>query len=149
MLDTERNGECESWNTRRADGSSVLLAHNQSPMVPSNNQTMHRIWRDPSQHEARTKGIFSVSHVLLRRQAGYLTPLLLTCEPTDLKPAACCFSTPITYRTQGTSESDMESLALYMGHSISMQRSTYDRRTQAQKVTPAIQLLQDLAGSMD
>jgi hypothetical protein len=43
----------------------------------------------------------------------------------------------------------MESLALYMGHSSAMQRSTYDRRTQAQKVTPAIQLLQELAGTMD
>lgn len=38
----------------------------------------------------------------------------------------------------------MEALALYMGHSVKMQRDTYDRRTRAQKVTPAVELLQSM-----
>lgn len=31
-----------------------------------------------------------------------------------------------------------QALALYMGHSIEMQRGTYDRRTKQQKVEPAV-----------
>lgn len=38
----------------------------------------------------------------------------------------------------------MEALALYMGHSVAMQSRTYDRRSKAQKVTPAVELLQGL-----
>jgi hypothetical protein len=40
----------------------------------------------------------------------------------------------------------MEALALYMGHSVAMQRASYDRRSKAQKVTPAVKLLQGLWG---
>lgn len=40
------------------------------------------------------------------------------------------------------SERELEALALYMGHSISMQRNSYDRRTLKQKVEPAVNLLQ-------
>eukprot|EP00877_Chromochloris_zofingiensis_P012617 jgi/Chrzof1/7609/Cz02g30040.t1 len=47
-------------------------------------------------------------------------------------------------KTLGTSELQMEALALYMGHSVKMQRDTYDRRTRAQKVTPAVELLQSM-----
>lgn len=38
----------------------------------------------------------------------------------------------------------MDGLALFMGHSVKEQRSTYDRRTKAQKVAPAVQLIQGL-----
>lgn len=31
-----------------------------------------------------------------------------------------------------------QALALYMGHSLEMQRGTYDRRTKQQKVEPAV-----------
>jgi len=40
------------------------------------------------------------------------------------------------------SDAELEALSLYMGHSIAMQKGTYDRRTSAQKVAPAIDLLE-------
>jgi hypothetical protein len=43
-------------------------------------------------------------------------------------------------------EAELEALALYMGHSVTMQRATYDRRTVAQKVEPAVDLLARLNG---
>ncbi|WIA30518.1 hypothetical protein OEZ86_000602 [Tetradesmus obliquus] len=48
-------------------------------------------------------------------------------------------------RESGASEQDMESLALLMGHSVKEQRGTYDRRTKAQKVQPAVDLMLELA----
>ncbi|GBF97947.1 hypothetical protein Rsub_10620 [Raphidocelis subcapitata] len=48
-------------------------------------------------------------------------------------------------RSVGTSENEMEALAMYMGHSISMQRDTYDRRTRDQKVSPAVALMDRLS----
>ncbi|KAI8466409.1 MAG: hypothetical protein J3K34DRAFT_433844 [Monoraphidium minutum] len=48
-------------------------------------------------------------------------------------------------RSQGTSEGEMEALAIYMGHSVAMQRDTYDRRTRDQKVTPAVALMERLS----
>ena len=45
-------------------------------------------------------------------------------------------------RESDASEKELEALALYMGHSINMQRSSYDRRTLQQKVAPAVSLLQ-------
>ena len=44
-------------------------------------------------------------------------------------------------RDSDASEKELEALALYMGHSISMQRTSYDRRTMQQKVAPAVDLL--------
>jgi hypothetical protein len=44
-------------------------------------------------------------------------------------------------RSSDASEKELEALAIYMGHSIAMQRSTYDRRTKAEKVEPAVSLL--------
>ena len=44
-------------------------------------------------------------------------------------------------RGSDASEKELEALAIYMGHSIAMQRSTYDRRTKAEKVEPAVELL--------
>lgn len=38
-------------------------------------------------------------------------------------------------------DAELEALSLYMGHSIAMQKGTYDRRTQEQKVAPAIGLM--------
>eukprot|EP00542_Grammatophora_oceanica_P002134 CAMPEP_0194058576 /NCGR_PEP_ID=MMETSP0009_2-20130614/66654_1 /TAXON_ID=210454 /ORGANISM="Grammatophora oceanica, Strain CCMP 410" /LENGTH=103 /DNA_ID=CAMNT_0038708781 /DNA_START=131 /DNA_END=442 /DNA_ORIENTATION=- len=42
------------------------------------------------------------------------------------------------------SEQELEALALYMGHSVAMQRQSYDRRTLKKKVAPAVDLLQSV-----
>ena len=42
------------------------------------------------------------------------------------------------------SEKELEALALFMGHSIQMQRDSYDRRTLEQKVSPAVKLMKDM-----
>lgn len=47
-------------------------------------------------------------------------------------------------RNTDASEKELEALALYMGHSISMQRNSYDRRTMEQKVAPAVELLRNV-----
>jgi hypothetical protein len=47
-------------------------------------------------------------------------------------------------RESDASEKQLEALALYMGHSIQMQRSSYDRRTLTKKVAPAVELLQSV-----
>ena len=43
------------------------------------------------------------------------------------------------------SEKELEALALFMGHSLSMQKKSYDRRTLDQKVAPAVSLMRGLA----
>jgi len=51
----------------------------------------------------------------------------------------------VTHVREGNaSEKELEALALYMGHSIQMQRTSYDRRTVAKKVAPAVALLQSV-----
>ena len=50
-------------------------------------------------------------------------------------------------QTSDASEKELEALALYMGHSISMQRNSYDRRTLKQKVEPAVKLLSSINNS--
>jgi hypothetical protein len=47
-------------------------------------------------------------------------------------------------RDSDASEKQLEALALYMGHSIQMQRTSYDRRTLKRKVAPAVELLQSV-----
>jgi len=47
-------------------------------------------------------------------------------------------------RKSNASEKELEALALYMGHSIAMQRNSYDRRTMVQKVAPAVELLRNV-----
>eukprot|EP01041_Mallomonas_annulata_P005427 gene5427-10881_t len=47
-------------------------------------------------------------------------------------------------RDSDASEKQLEALAIFMGHSIAMQRSSYDRRTLAQKVAPASALLSSI-----
>lgn len=47
-------------------------------------------------------------------------------------------------KNTNASEKELEALALYMGHSLQMQRQSYDRRTFEQKVKPAIDLLQNV-----
>ncbi len=42
------------------------------------------------------------------------------------------------------SKKELEALALFMGHSIQMQRESYDRRTLEQKVSPTVKLMQDV-----
>ena len=42
------------------------------------------------------------------------------------------------------SESQLEALALFMGHSIQMQRTSYDRRTLTKKIAPAVELMQSV-----
>ena len=49
-------------------------------------------------------------------------------------------------RQSDASEKQLESLALLMGHSIQMQRTSYDRRTLTQKVAPAVELMQSVNG---
>ena len=39
------------------------------------------------------------------------------------------------------SDAELEALAMYMGHSVAMQKGTYDRRTAKQKVAPAVGLM--------
>jgi hypothetical protein len=43
------------------------------------------------------------------------------------------------------SEKELEALALFMGHSLSMQKKSYDRRTLDQKVAPAVSLMSRLS----
>ena len=50
-------------------------------------------------------------------------------------------------RESNASEKQLESLALLMGHSIQMQRTSYDRRTLTQKVAPAVKLMQSVNGA--
>ena len=47
-------------------------------------------------------------------------------------------------RGTDASERQLEALAIYMGHSLAMQKGTYDRRSKAEKVAPAVQLLSSL-----
>lgn len=42
------------------------------------------------------------------------------------------------------SEKELEALALFMGHSIQMQRSSYDKRTLQKKIAPAVELIQSV-----
>jgi hypothetical protein len=51
----------------------------------------------------------------------------------------------VTFLRKGNAtERELEALALYMGHSIDMQRSSYDRRTKEEKVEPAVALLETI-----
>lgn len=45
-------------------------------------------------------------------------------------------------RESDASEKELEALALFMGHSINMQRTSYDRRTLTTKIAPAVKLLE-------
>lgn len=50
-------------------------------------------------------------------------------------------------RGQDVTEKQLEALALYMGHSLAMQKSSYDRRTLGEKVAPAVSLIQSLGSA--
>ena len=52
-------------------------------------------------------------------------------------------------RGTDASERQLEALAIYMGHSLAMQKGTYDRRSKAEKVAPAVQLLSSLNSSLN
>ncbi|KAK3264416.1 hypothetical protein CYMTET_26845 [Cymbomonas tetramitiformis] len=45
-------------------------------------------------------------------------------------------------KNNNSSDAELEALAIYMGHSVEMQRLHYDRRSKAQKVAPAVALLE-------
>lgn len=47
-------------------------------------------------------------------------------------------------RGTNATERQLEALAIYMGHSVSIQKSTYDRRSKQEKVQPAVSLLESL-----
>jgi hypothetical protein len=47
-------------------------------------------------------------------------------------------------RESDASEKELEALALFMGHSIHMQRTSYDRRTLTSKIAPAVKLMQSV-----
>ena len=51
-------------------------------------------------------------------------------------------------RGTDASERQLEALAIYMGHSLAMQKGTYDRRSKAEKVAPAVELLSSLNGEL-
>ena len=44
-------------------------------------------------------------------------------------------------RGTDASERELEALAIYMGHSVAMQKGPYDRRTKEEQVAPAVDLL--------
>jgi hypothetical protein len=46
--------------------------------------------------------------------------------------------------SSNASEKELEALALFMGHSLQMQRTSYDRRTLSSKIAPAVQLLTEV-----
>lgn len=50
-------------------------------------------------------------------------------------------------RGTDASERELEALAIYMGHSVSIQKSTYDRRSQQEKVQPAVNLLASITAT--
>lgn len=50
-------------------------------------------------------------------------------------------------RESDASEKELEALALYMGHSLNMQRTSYDRRTLTTKIAPAVDLMQSINSS--
>lgn len=51
----------------------------------------------------------------------------------------------VTYlRNTDASERQLESLAIFMGHSLKMQKESYDHRTKEQKVAPAIELIRSI-----
>ena len=50
-------------------------------------------------------------------------------------------------RRTNASEKELEALAIYMGHSLAMQKGSYDRRTISEKVEPAVSLLSSLNAS--
>jgi site-specific recombinase XerC len=51
----------------------------------------------------------------------------------------------VTYfKRRNASESEMESLAMYMGHSVSIQKSVYDRRSKNEKMEPAIHMMESI-----
>jgi len=50
-------------------------------------------------------------------------------------------------RRSNASEKELEALAIYMGHSLAMQKGSYDRRTISEKVEPAVNLLSTLNAS--
>ena len=47
------------------------------------------------------------------------------------------------------SDAELEALAMYMGHSVAMQKGTYDRRTTQQKVAPAVGLMSAINAASD
>jgi integrase len=47
-------------------------------------------------------------------------------------------------RESDASEKQLEALAMYMGHSVQMQRTSYDRRTLSKKIAPAVELMQSI-----
>ena len=52
-------------------------------------------------------------------------------------------------RKADVSEKELEALALLMGHSVSMQRSSYDRRTISEKIAPAVELLKSVNDELE
>lgn len=72
----------------------------------------------------------------------YTTAFRITgrrCTPHMVRDSIVTF-----LRGGNATERELEALALFMGHSIEMQRASYDRRTKEQKVEPAVALLESL-----
>lgn len=58
----------------------------------------------------------------------------LSLPPAECNPHLVRDSVVTYLRGSGATERELEALAIYMGHSVEMQRGTYDRRTKEQKV---------------
>jgi hypothetical protein len=47
-------------------------------------------------------------------------------------------------RESDASKKQLEALALFMGHSLQLQRSSYDRRTLTKEIAPAVELMHSI-----
>jgi len=150
-----------------ADDYKTGATYGERPSLPLTSLT-HEIddfierWRpsllrtsSSSSSSAPTTSSSSPSHLFLQPRTG--NPL--TANSVYQIVSRCCYkykqkkTNPhllrdmiVTHIRQNSdaSEKELEALALFMGHSIQMQRNSYDRRTLGQKVSPAIKLMHDM-----
>jgi len=90
----------------------------------------------------------NVGHPMTRQQL-YFIVAKATYDATGrrMNPHLIRDSIVTHLRNSNASEKEHEALALYMGHSLEMQKSSYDRRTHEQKVAPAIKLIKSIIDS--
>jgi hypothetical protein len=151
-----------------ADDYKTGATYGERPSLPLTVSLTHEIddfierWRpsllrtsSSSSSSAPTTSSSSPSHLFLQPRTG--NPL--TANSVYQIVSRCCYkykqkkTNPhllrdmiVTHIRQNSdaSEKELEALALFMGHSIQMQRNSYDRRTLGQKVSPAIKLMHDM-----
>ena len=150
-----------------ADDYKTGATYGERPSLPLTASLTHEIddfierWRpsllrtSSSSLSTSTTSSSSSSHLFLQPRTG--NPL--TANSVYQIVSRCCYrykqkkTNPhllrdmiVTHVRQNSdaSEKELEALALFMGHSIQMQRNSYDRRTLGQKVSPAIKLMHDM-----